>query len=104
MLQGLRQFNVVDADLDRLYQNVARFARQFTDKPLIDGIILKDLSLLSASDNSINHKLGREIQGWVIINKTAQSDIWAVPTKQTRTSKTLVLNCSADVTVSLYVF
>ena len=104
MLKGLRTFNTTNSDTDRLYQNVSQFANQFTTRPFLDGLLLKDLTLTAGSNNPVNHKLGRKLQGWVIVNKTAETDVWAPTSLQTRPDKTLVLSCTANVTISLYLF
>jgi len=103
MLKGLRQFSANSTDVDRLYQHVSNFASQFTTKPLLDGIHFKGVSL-SSGDNTVNHGLGRQIQGWVITNKDAAGDVYATPSKQTTSDKTLILTASTDLLVSIYVF
>jgi hypothetical protein len=103
MLKALRQFNAKDVEVDRLYQNIAKFASQFTNRPILDGVVIKDITLISG-DTTVNHGLGRTIQGWIVIDKSAAGDIYAAPAKQTSTTKTLILTSSAPLTASLYVF
>ncbi len=104
MLKGLRQFNTQNSDLDRLFQNVARFAAQFTNKPVLDGLLLDSITLTSGSPTTISHGLGRDIQGWIVTGINANANIWALAANQSGPSRTLVLNTSANCVASLYVF
>lgn len=103
MIKGLRLFQTKDVELNRVYQNVSKFAQQFVGNPLLEGLVIKDLTVLSASGLTVSHGLGRDIQGWVVIRKGAQADVWEASNQPTA-SKTLVLESSANVTISLYVF
>ena len=103
MIKGLRLFQTKAEELDRVYQNVARFASQFTQNPVLDGRVIKDLIIPTASGLTVSHGLGRDIQGWVVVDTSAQADVWKASSQPTP-SKTLVLAASADVTISLYVF
>ena len=55
---------------------------------------------LAIGNNTINHKLGRQPQGWFIVDITAASDIYRV----SWSDKTIVLNSSALTTIKLGVF
>lgn len=68
--------------------------------PISGSSILSSIQLNSGT-TVINHKLGRQMQGWFIIDITGPATIYrAAPFN----NKTLTLNSSASVTVSLGVF
>ncbi len=67
---------------------------------LVQGSLLPNISLL-AGDNVINHKLARNQIGWVITDMSAGVTIYR---SQPLNNRTLVLNASAPVTISLWVF
>ncbi len=88
-------------DLNNMQENVEEVVAPWLKNPLLDGQILSSVSLAVGS-NSISHKLGRKLQGWIVVDINAVSDIY----KETSSTPTLtlVLNSSAICTVSLYVF
>lgn len=70
-------------------------------KPVINGIMLPDLNLVSG-DNVINHRLQRNLQGYLVTAQNAAAQFYQKTS--TMPELTLVLNSSATVKVSLYVF
>jgi hypothetical protein len=75
----------------------------FIANPFLNGILLKNISL-SSGDNTINHKLGRNLQGWVLVRKRQSVDIYDKQDTNQMPDLTLVLNASATATIDLYVF
>jgi hypothetical protein len=71
--------------------------------PLVSGRLMKHVSLL-AGDNSISHGLGRNLQGYLVVLQGAASTIYDKQATNQMPQLTLVLNASAPVIVSLYVF
>lgn len=71
--------------------------------PALQGYILKDVSLVSG-DNIISHRLGRKIQGWMIVGINASVSIYDKQSTNVIPEFTLVLNSSGTATVNIYVF
>lgn len=71
--------------------------------PLTSGNLLKSVELVTGS-NSVNHKLGRKLQGWLVIRKRAISEIYDAQDTCPTPALTLQLVSSANVTVDLYCF
>lgn len=70
--------------------------------PLAQGVHLTNISLASGN-NTINHKLGRNLVGYIITGmRDAARDIYQV-TSQTP-NLTLILHSTGTCTVDLYVF
>lgn len=93
-----------DKLVDRFQDNVENFTNQLSQKSIIDGQILKQVNLISGSINEIPHKLGRELIGWYVIRNRANSVIWDSQDSNLRKTLTLILECSADTVVDLWVF
>ena len=70
--------------------------------PLNNSQILENVVLIDGT-NVINHKLGRVMQGWFIIDQNAAASIYRVPTSPFN-NLTLTLSSSAAVTVNIGVF
>ena len=73
------------------------------NSPIATPIILSDITLTSGV-NVINHTLGQKLQGYVVVMKSASSDIFDMQNTNPSPQRTLILNASAPVTVSLLVF
>lgn len=71
--------------------------------PLVSGLVLKDVSLLLGT-NTINHRLGRELQGWVIVRNNANATFYDNQTNNQLGQFNLILIASANAVVSIYVF
>jgi len=86
-------------------------AQEYTDLALtplqnsviLNGVLLKNIELANGI-TEVPHKLGREPIGWLIVGKDATADIWDSQATNARKRITLLLNSSADVVVSLWIF
>lgn len=67
--------------------------------PLTNGIFVS--AVLKNGVNTVNHRLGRKQQGWIITDQDAAAEIYR---SQPFNNLTLTLTSNADVTVTLYVF
>ena len=68
--------------------------------PLVQGIILPDVSLINGA-TTINHLLGRKLQGWFLVDIDGAAEIYR---SQPKNSVSLTLTSNAAVTVSIFVF
>lgn len=99
------QFEKLDKDLiDRFQSNVDTVISTLPTITILDGQLLKNIKLDSSAPNSVLHKLGRELIGYIIVGKSANCDIWDSQNANTLKDKYLILNCTSDVTVNLWVF
>lgn len=71
--------------------------------PTVNGLLLKNVRL-AVGVNTIDHKLGRNLQGWQVVRQRAAASIFDQQDSNQRQALTLVLNSSAIVTVDLFVF
>lgn len=72
-------------------------------QPQSSGVLLKQVSL-KAGDNTIDHKLGRKLQGWQLVRVRAAATIYDKQDANQLQDLTLVLNSSAPVVVDIFVF
>lgn len=70
------------------------------NNPMTSMQLLKNIDLI-VGDNVINHRLGRQMQGWIITDINGVSQIYR---SEPFNKLTLTLNSSAPVTVTLAVF
>lgn len=71
--------------------------------PQSSGVLLKQVSLV-VGDNTIDHRLGRNLQGWQLVRIRASAIIYDKQDSNQLQSRTLVLNSSAPVVVDIFVF
>jgi hypothetical protein len=103
MLKKTKIINT-QAPLSRVQDNLASTLDTITSIEMLDGVRIENIKLLSGIDNLISHKLNRIPLGYIILRKRASSDIWDTQDSNKSPSKTLILNCSANVTIDIWIF
>ena len=63
---------VLNSVQDHIEQSIAPLA----ESEIVDGNLIKEIDLTHSVDNLIEHKLGREPLGWVVVRKFAGIDIY----------------------------
>jgi hypothetical protein len=99
-----RKIFTEDPLLQRIQDAIAASFQQFEKLPQLDSVIIKDITLASGIDNQVEHKLSRPIQGWQIIRKDANANVWESTTVNTTPSATIILRTSATVKVTILFF
>jgi hypothetical protein len=89
-----------DRNINQLQQNIQTAVNPVLANPIVNGILLKDISLTSGN-NTVDTKLGRQMQGYII---TAMKSAYANVYQVSSTDIQMVLNSSGATTVDLYVF
>ena len=92
-----------DQDLMLMQTKWAASINPVINQPWNSGVLLKSIALVSGS-NTINHKLGRILQGWVIVRQRSAATVYDTQDTNTMPALTLKLTASANVTVDLLVF
>lgn len=101
-LRELRKIGASD-EINKVQEYVGLALRPLLANPLLDGLLLEDVELANGV-TEVPHKLGRELRGWLIVRQDANASIWDSQTAHTRRNVSLMLNASAAVTVSIWVF
>ena len=71
--------------------------------PIVQGRLIQKVKLTSGN-NMLNHGLGRNLVGWVIVRQRAAATIYDTQDSNQLPNLVLTLNSSAAVVVDLYVF
>jgi hypothetical protein len=71
--------------------------------PLADASILSNVALVSGP-NTINHKVGAKLQGYVVVLNSANATFYDNQSTNPMPDKTLIIVASAPTTVSILVF
>lgn len=70
--------------------------------PIVNGQIIQ--AVVKTGVNTINHGLGRKLQGYIVILNSAAVTYYDSQLSNQRPDLNLILNASGAATVSLYVF
>lgn len=68
--------------------------------PLLDGFVIEDVALING-ETTINHRLGRKMQGYIVTDLNASAIIYR---SKPLNDKTLSLTSSASCVVNIYVY
>ena len=101
-LKAMKTIQPDSYDSDVIQRNTKEFVKQLEDNIILDGILLNDI-VITTADTVIEHKLNRKFQGWMIVRKNANADVWESAT-QTLESKFITLKSDTTVTVSIYIY
>lgn len=100
----LPQFQSDNASFTMMQNTWATQLNPLLNNPIVNGVILKNISL-AIGDNNINHTLGRNLQGWVLVRQRAVfAQVFDKQDTNPMPSKTLVLNSNAVAVVDILVF
>lgn len=101
-ISKLKKIYISDRAVSKFQENTRIIIDEIVGKEILDGVLIKNIDLVAGVDNIISHKLNRNLLGWIIIKKNTQSDIWEKSGDFSK--KNLILNCSADTTISIWIF
>lgn len=96
-------FQSDNKDMSLMQTSWAGQLNPMLNNPLLNGSILSNVALVSGA-NAVNHKLGRKLQGWLVVRKRANQDIHDAQDTNQTPALTLALVAGGAVTVDLYVF
>ena len=81
----------------------AKILEPLLKNALPKGLILEDVEL-DLGLNTIDHRLGRDLVGWIIVRQRSAADVYDEQDDNQFPDRTLKLYSSAPVSVDLYVF
>jgi hypothetical protein len=105
MSQGskFRRFHSPNRELVQLQSNIEAALSQFLVIPIMNGVLLENIEL-AVGDNSITHKLGRTVKGYIVTRVSAACDIYDKISTDTKLDQQFTLNSSSACTISIWVF
>lgn len=101
-IQPYKKVRTEDQLLRQVQDAVELPLKDISNRRILDGQILSDIELTTAVDNTVLHKLQRNITGWIIIRQDTNTTVWEMP--NTRPQDSLILRCGANCKISLWVF
>lgn len=92
-----------DQDLSLMQSKWKSILDPIISNPANNSLVLSNLTLISG-DNTINHLLGRKLQGWIVIGNSAATTFYDKQSSNQQPQLTLALHTSGACVVSLLVF
>lgn len=89
--------------LDQMQNLWASALNPILSSPIVNGRQIDDIKLTIGS-NTINHKLGRKLQGWITVRINGIAEIYDTQATNQMPELTLTLVSDADVTASMWVY
>lgn len=99
-MKRFKRINFKDDALNRFQGNCGETFDTITSNPLLNGLRVDDIAIVSGTNKSVAHGLGREPQGWFVIGQYSASSVYEI----SRSSTFLIIDASANVTVDLWIF
>ena len=99
-MNNLKKVRSDDRIINQVQDNIEQAITPIINSEIIDGLIIKDIEVLTGATLTLSHKLGRTPNGFAVIKRNANSTVW----NGLIDKKTIELNSSANVTISLWVF
>lgn len=98
MITPFRKIYTSNKDLSTIQANIDNTLNSF-NKGFLDGdTITIDFSGVSVLN--VNHKLGRKINGWVVVDKNAKTDVWVTASDE----RSITVNVDNDVALKIFIF
>lgn len=93
-----------ETSVQRFQDNVYDSIQPLLKSTLANTQLVKSVALVTGQDNVVNHDLGKDLVGWLVVRQRSESVVWDSQDSNPIPSRTLVLQCSAAVVVDLLVF
>lgn len=99
------QVNATTRETQELNNNVSRVFSSLYGNPLLNQLtIVKNVVFVNGVDNPIQHKLNKNVTGYVIIKANAAVHVFTSPTTNPIPTASIILRSNADATVDLLFF
>lgn len=102
-LETFQKINIDDFPTAQLQGNVEKALNPILNKPFMDHVILENISVLSASDTTVNHGLGRLVKV-IPFNFQGNAAVWQLQSSNPTPEVSVLLRASADVVCDLLLF
>jgi len=103
-IKRFKKLNTSDRDQNLIQDNIEDAINSIVLTAFLNGNTLENVALVTGQDNSIAHKLGKKLQGWVVIGQDTAAVVYDNQSANNTPSLTLLLKTTVNCTVKLYVF
>ena len=90
-------------DVEKTNDAVERAFRPYDSRQHIVTDLLEDVALVIGVENWVEHKLGKTIRTWRVVDTTNAAMVWRIATSTADLTKYLPLGTTANTTIKLEV-
>lgn len=102
-IEALIQQKMVERNMGQIQDNVENALAPILSREIVNGILLTNIRLI-VGINKIDHGLGRDLQGWLIVGRNSAGAVYDLQATNKLKSTLLVLQSDAFMTISLWCF
>jgi len=103
VLTSIPEVQTNDRTINKLQDNIIPPLNVIIKNPMTNGVYLTELRL-AAGTNTINHTLGRKLQGWFPVRVRSQALVTDLQDTNPNPTKTLILEASSTVVIDIFAF
>ena len=103
MANSIARVQTSSREFNQFQSQVISSVQPVLSNPIVNGRLIESLSVSSGS-NIIDHGLGRELLGWIVVRNNANVTFYDTQASNANPARTLLLTASGNATISLYVF
>lgn len=102
MIAPFRRVRSQDDVVRQLQDAVGAVFQDVVSREILDGQVIEGVQITTGTPYAVSHKLSRALVGYIVIRKNADANVW--DSVSAAPSSILILNSSANVTISVWVF
>lgn len=102
-IKNFKKIYTQDQALMQVQDSVAESVQSLTKIPILESNLLTNISI-GTTATAVDHGLGRQPFGFIVVDSTANVQVWRSSTPSEAPSKLLMLQASSAATVSLLIF
>jgi hypothetical protein len=97
--------NPTNPEVQNMENSLVNTFSSIDKNPLLNNLnIVKTIVLTSGVDTYVDHKLGRAVTGWIVINKNGFGDVKQSSTTNLIPKSSIILQSNATITVDILFF
>lgn len=97
-LKPYKKLTGLEYNLSKTVQFTEEFNKQFINNPFLVGNVFN--ATITTATATINHGLGVNPLGWLILDQDADARVWKVSSDE----KSIILDSSATVNIKIWIF
>ena len=104
MAKSYKKIYTAEPVLNQLQDNIDQTLKPLINSEIGDGQLIENIFLPASTETLVEHKLGRELRGYIVVKRNAGSNIFDKQDVNIASDRFLILDTNVAVTVSLWVF
>ena len=104
MIRAFRKIRAKEFELNQVQDSIEQTFKSVLSVPLLNGVLIRSINLTSGTTNRIEHKLGRNLIGYLVLRKDAPATIYDTKSSAVSDKDFLLLSTTQNTTIDIWVF